>query len=74
MVLTKIYFQRIVLNRTKISLFESITDRKTGVSRDGQNVCAVTIVGIKGNNMKTVLRKGCLRKKLVNRFICPENA
>ena len=29
---------------------------------------------LKGNKMKTVLRKGCLRKKLVNRFICAENA
>ena len=27
-----------------------------------------------GSKMKTVLRKGCLRKKLVNRFICAENA
>ena len=28
-----------------ITVFESITDRKTRVSRDAQNVCAVTIVG-----------------------------
>ena len=45
MVRTKIYSLRIVLNRAKISLFESITDRKTRVSRDAQNVCAITIVG-----------------------------
>ena len=45
MVPTKIYFLRIVLNRAKISLFVSITDKKTRVSRDEQNVCAVTIVG-----------------------------
>ena len=29
----------------KITVFESITDRKTQVSRDAQNVCAITIVG-----------------------------
>ena len=45
MVLTKIYFLWIVLDRAKISVFESITDRKTRVSRDTQNVCAITIVG-----------------------------
>ena len=45
MVRTKMYSLRIVLNRAKISLFESITDRKTRVSRDAQNVCALTIVG-----------------------------
>ena len=28
-----------------ITVFESITDRKTRVSRDALNVCAVTIVG-----------------------------
>ena len=32
------------------------------------------ITRIKGNKMKTVLRKGCWAKKLVNRFICAENA
>ena len=31
--------------RKTITVFESITDRKTRVSRDAQNVCAVTIVG-----------------------------
>ena len=46
MVLTKIYFLRIVLNCEKnIAVFESITDRKTRVSRDAQVVCAITIVG-----------------------------
>ena len=46
MVLTKIYFLRIVLNHAKnITVFVSITDRKTRVSRDAQNVCAITIVG-----------------------------
>ena len=34
-----------------ITVFESITDRKTRVSRDAQNVCAITIVG-------TALKKG----------------
>ena len=33
-------------NHTKISLyFESITNRKTRISRDVHNVCAITIVG-----------------------------
>ena len=46
MVLTKIYFLQIVLKPHKnITMFESITDRKTRVSGDAQNVCAVTIVG-----------------------------
>ena len=31
--------------RKNITVFESITDRKTQVSRDAQNVCAITIVG-----------------------------
>jgi len=31
--------------RKNITVFVSITDRKTRVSRDAQNVCAVTIVG-----------------------------
>ena len=29
--------------RKNITVFESITDRKTRVTRDGQNVCAITI-------------------------------
>ena len=52
MVRTKIYVLRIVLNRAKISLFESITDRKTPVSRDTQNVCAITIVGTAVNYIR----------------------
>ena len=31
--------------RKNITVFESIADRKTRVSRDAQNVCAITIVG-----------------------------
>ena len=31
--------------RKNITVFESITDRKTRVPRDVQNVCAITIVG-----------------------------
>ena len=31
--------------RKNITVFESITDRKTRVSRDAQNVCAIAIVG-----------------------------
>ena len=31
--------------RKNITVFESITDTKTWVSRDAQNVCAITIVG-----------------------------
>ena len=30
---------------TKITVFESITNKKTRVSRDAQSVCAITIVG-----------------------------
>ena len=30
---------------TKITVFESITNEKTRVSRDAQSVCAITIVG-----------------------------
>ena len=31
--------------RKNITVFESITDRKTRVSRNAQDVCAITIVG-----------------------------
>ena len=53
MILTKIYFLRIVLikSRKNSTVLESITDRKTRVSRDVQNVCARTIVGTALNSL-----------------------
>ena len=44
-VLTKIYVLPSFKPRKNITVFESITDWKTRVSRDAQNVCAITIVG-----------------------------
>ena len=44
------------------------------MSRETRGAKETPDISIKGNKMKTVLRKGCLRKKLVNRVICAENA
>ena len=42
--------------RKNIIVFESITDRKTRVSRDAHNVCAVTIVGTKESSTNSFIQ------------------
>jgi len=53
-----------------ITVFESITDRKTQVSRDAQNVCAIIIVGtaLKPSTCKLV-RSLCTMRQLDNNIL-----
>ena len=48
--------------RKYITVFESITDRKTRVSRDAQHVCAITIIGT-ALNKRALQRRGQRRKR-----------
>ena len=45
--------------RKNITVFESTTDRKTRVSQDAQNVCAITIVGTALDTFQNTTHKEC---------------